>query len=99
MTGGGPAVSFADKSTIYGKEIYEYILALAAGRGIAAQPKKYVSGGNDAGHIHRVRAGVRVAAISAPSRYIHTACNVINSDDYDSALALTFAVAETVSFE
>ncbi len=99
VLGNGPAVSFMDRSTIYNKNVYEYVLALAEKEGIKAQPKRFVSGGNDAGHIHRVRAGVKVAAISAPSRYIHTACNVIHADDYRSTLSLVTSIARDGKFD
>lgn len=99
VLGDGPAISFMDRSTIYNKNVYEYVIALAKQKGIKAQPKRFVSGGNDAGHIHRVRAGVKVAAISAPSRYIHTASNVIHADDYASTLELVIAIANDGKFE
>lgn len=99
VLGEGPAISFMDRSTVYNKNVYEYVLALASEKGIKAQPKKFVSGGNDAGSIHRVRAGVKVAAISAPSRYIHTASNVIHRDDYSSTLELVTELAKAGKFE
>ncbi len=94
--GEGPAISFMDRSTIYLREVYDFVLETAAARGIKAQPKRFVSGGNDAGHIHKTRAGIKTAAISAPARYIHTASCVIHEDDYNAALALVCALAESV---
>ncbi len=99
VLGDGPAVSFMDRSTIYDKNVFEYVLSTADKNGIKAQPKRFVSGGNDAGHIHRVRDGVKVAAISAPSRYIHTASNVIHADDYAATLELVTAIARDEKFE
>ncbi len=99
VLGDGPAVSFMDRSTIYNKDVYEYVLDTAKKNGIKAQPKRFVSGGNDAGHIHRVRAGVKVIAISAPSRYIHTASNVIHRDDYQATLELVTAIARDGNFD
>lgn len=99
VLGDGPAISFMDRSTIYNKEVYEYVLGLAKEKGIKAQPKKFVSGGNDAGSIHRIRAGVKVTAISAPSRYIHTACNVIHKDDYASTLDLVTELVKAGKFD
>ena len=96
ILGEGPAISFMDRSTIYEREIYEFVLETARTHGIKAQPKRFVSGGNDAGHIHKTRAGIRTAAISAPARYIHTASNVIHEDDYRAAVDLTEALALNV---
>ncbi len=99
VLGDGPAVSFMDRTTIYNKEVYDYVLSLAKKKGIKAQPKRFVSGSNDAGPIHRTRDGVKVAAISAPTRYIHTASNVIHRDDYASTLDLVHAIARDGRFE
>ncbi len=98
VLGDGPAISFMDRSTIYQKDVFEYVLDAAKRNGIKAQPKRFVSGGNDAGHIHRVRDGVKVIAISAPSRYIHTASNVINADDYAATLELVTVIAREGKF-
>ncbi len=94
--GEGPAISFFDRSTIYLRDVYEFVLETAREHGIKAQPKRYVSGGNDAGHIHKTRAGIRTAAISAPARYIHTASCVINDDDFHAMESLALALAESV---
>lgn len=91
--GNGPAVSFMDRSTIYSREMVELVTDTAKRHGIKCQIKRYVSGGNDAGHIHQVRAGVPTAAISAPARYIHTASDVICYEDYTSTVALLGALA------
>ena len=96
VLGEGPAISFMDRSTIYIREVYDFVLETAKKHGIKAQPKRYVSGGNDAGHIHKTRAGIKTAAISAPARYIHTASDVIHADDYASTLELVEKLAETV---
>ena len=56
--------------------------------GIKHQIKQYVSGGNDAANIQRSAHGVKVAVMSAPSRYIHSASNVIHKNDFESILFL-----------
>ncbi len=94
--GEGPAISFFDRSTIYLRDVYEFVLETARENGIKAQPKRYVSGGNDAGHIHKTRAGIKTAAISAPARYIHTASCVIHEDDFTAMTSLALALAENV---
>ncbi|MCD7783728.1 MAG: M20/M25/M40 family metallo-hydrolase [Firmicutes bacterium] len=91
--GKGPAVSFMDKGTVYGRDMYKAVMETADVHGIPAQPKRFVSGGNDAAHIQRIRGGVHVAAVSAPARYIHTAVDTINADDYESTVSLALALA------
>lgn len=75
--GKGGALSFADRSTLYDPELLEFIMDTD----IPCQIKKFVSGGNDAGPIQRSGAGCRVAALSAPARYIHTPANVVDLRD------------------
>ncbi|MBQ2468266.1 MAG: M42 family peptidase, partial [Clostridia bacterium] len=62
-------------------------------------PKKYVSGGNDSASIRRSGEGVRVAAISAPARYIHTASNVVREDDFLSIEKLAPAVLREIAMK
>lgn len=90
--GDGGAISLADRSTIYDKGLIEYALDTAKQKGIKAQIKKYVSGGNDAGHIHKSGRGVRALAISAPTRYLHSASCVAHADDFEAIEQLVYAL-------
>lgn len=90
--GKGGAISLRDRSTIYDRGFVRFALSLAEKDNIPAQIKRYVSGGNDAGHIHKSNAGVRALAISAPSRYIHSPACVINEADYFSMGDLLYAI-------
>lgn len=82
--GNGGAISFADKGTIYDKELTQHIINLCKNNNIKYQIKQYVSGGNDAANIQKSAYGTKVAVMSAPSRYIHSASNVIHKDDFES---------------
>lgn len=90
--GKGGAISLMDRSTIYGREFVDFAMNLSKYENIPAQIKRYVSGGNDAGHIHKSGKGVKTLAISAPTRYLHSACCVASLDDYDSIKALVLAL-------
>ncbi len=90
--GMGGVVSLMDRSTIYDRPFTDWILQVAQEENIPCQIKQYVSGGNDAAHIHKSRTGVRCAAISAPARYIHTASNVVAKRDIESIEQLAMAV-------
>lgn len=70
--GNGGVVSFADRATLYDRELYQQIRALAAEHNIPTQTKTRIAGGNDAGSIQRSGHGVRMAALSLPCRYIHS---------------------------
>jgi endoglucanase len=82
--GKGGVISVADRSTIYQREVVDFALDLAKEKNIPAQIKRYVSGGNDAGHIHKSTEGVKVLAISVPTRYLHSPACVASLDDYES---------------
>ena len=90
--GEGGALSLADNGTIYDRAFVDYALRTAADKGIRVQVKQAVSGGNDAAHIQRSLAGVRVLALSLPTRYIHSASNVASYADYESMRALVLAM-------
>lgn len=90
--GNGGAISLRDRSTIYDRGFIRFALALAETKHIPVQIKKYVSGGNDAGHIHKSGVGVKSLAISAPSRYIHSPACVISTEDYLSIGELLYAI-------
>lgn len=89
----GVAVSFMDGHTIYDKQMYDLAFALAKAHNIPCQPKAAVTGGNDAGAIHKSRAGVPTAALSVPCRYLHAPAGVIAQSDLQSTLSLLRALA------
>ena len=95
--GGGAVVSFMDGGTVYDRAYYQAALELAGQRGIAAQPKQAVAGGNNAGAIHKSRGGVRTLALSLPCRYIHSGLCVADQRDIQSLYDLTTAVAGQIA--
>ncbi|MBQ7836533.1 MAG: M20/M25/M40 family metallo-hydrolase [Clostridia bacterium] len=92
--GCGGAISIMDRSTIYDRDMVDMLLETAKAKNIPCQIKKYVSGGNDAGHIHKAAHGTKCAVISAPCGYIHTASDVIAKEDYNSIYSLALAAIE-----
>ena len=95
--GGGAVVGFMDKRTIYDRELYELALDLARMKGIKAQIKQAVAGGNDAGAIQRTRGGVRTLAVSLPCRYLHSPASVIAESDLKSVCELVGELLYTLS--
>lgn len=91
VRGEGGAVSVMDRGTIYSKEMVDHLLAVAKEEEIPCQIKKYVSGGNDAMHIHKAAGGAKCAVISAPCGYIHTASDVVATEDYHSIYKLVLS--------
>ena len=88
--GEGGAISLMDRSTIYDRDLVNLMLDVAKENGIKAQVKKFVSGGNDAGSIHKSTTGVRTLALSAPTRYLHSPNCVASLEDYASMLELLY---------
>ena len=91
MRGEGGAVSVMDRGTIYNKEMVDHLLTVAKEEDIPCQIKRYVSGGNDAMHIHKAAGGAKCAVISAPCGYIHTASDVVAAEDYRSIYKLVLS--------
>lgn len=86
--GGGPVIGCMDKSTIYDKQYFNTLTALADTHQIPWQIKRWISGGCDAGIIHKTGSGVRTASISAPVRYIHSPACVGAVSDFLSMESL-----------
>lgn len=94
ILGSGGTVSFMDRSTLYGKELFDRALELAKEKNIPCQVKMLVAGGNNAGAIHKSRGGVKTLSVSIPCRYLHSPACVIKYEDAESSLALVSALAE-----
>ena len=86
--GSGAVLSFMDKATVYDRELYKTAMHVAEKNDIAVQTKTRIAGGNDAGAIQPAGEGVRVLALSLPTRYIHSAVSTANMQDMQNAAAL-----------
>ena len=86
----GAVISVADRGTIYDKGLIDLAFETAGQKNIPLQVKRYLSGGNDASHIHKSGVGVRTLAISIPTRYLHSAACVAHLDDYDSSCRIAY---------
>lgn len=95
--GEGGVLSIADRGTIYNRAFFDLALSTAKKNDIKCQVKKFVSGGNDAAHIHKSGAGVRCIALSAPTRYLHSATCVIDKNDAYAMKALVRAIFDELN--
>ncbi len=86
--GKGPVLPFMDGGAVYDRPLFELLRALAETGGIPWQTKQYISGGTDASVIQKSKGGVRVAAISAAVRYLHTPSSVASLQDCEHMLSL-----------
>ncbi len=94
--GEGVCVSFMDRSTLYDRELFALAMTLSSEKSIPAQVKRYVSGGNDAGSIHKTAAGVRALALSVPTRYLHSPACVAMLSDYEAQRDLCAEILENI---
>ena len=90
----GAVVSFMDGGTVYDRQLYKSAFELAEKHNIKIQPKTAATGGNDSRAFQR--GGARCIAISAPTRYLHTASNIISLDDLDAVCDLAEKICEIV---
>ena len=92
--GEGAAVSFMDRSTLYNKDLFDTAFRLAEEKGIKVQPKTVIAGGNNAGSIHKTRAGIKTITINTPCRYLHSPSCVCDKRDIESQRQLAEALLD-----
>ncbi len=92
--GGGAAIKILDGSFIAHPKLTAALRDIATRRGIAWQHEILPRGGTDAGAIQRVHAGVAVATLSTPTRYIHSSVEMVHKDDVEAGIALVAAFIE-----
>lgn len=90
--GEGAAVSFMDRSTLYNKDLFDTAFRVAGEKGIKIQPKTVIAGGNNAGAIHKARAGIKTITINTPCRYLHSPSCVCDTRDIECVRALAEAL-------
>ena len=90
----GAVISHMDGATIYDKALVETVKRTAERLGIEYQMKNVIAGGNEASAYQKSGSGARVLAISAPTRYIHSASNVVCKDDLIEIKKLVSALLE-----
>lgn len=89
--GQGVAMSFMDKSSIGQRRLYKKLLRLAEDCAIPHQPKRGVTGNNDAASYQRAAGGALTCTLSVPCRYIHSGASVCCLKDVDAQRDLTRA--------
>ena len=92
ILGEGATVSFMDRSTLYSKELFDKAFDVAKEKGIKVQPKTVIAGGNNAGAVHKTRAGIKTLTINTPCRYLHSPSCVCDTRDIESVRLLAEAM-------
>ncbi len=92
--GKGTAIKIQDSYSISDPRLVDVLRQLAEARAIPYQMEILPFGGTDAAAIQRTRAGVPVATISTPARYVHTSIEMCHQADIEGSIALLAAFIE-----
>ena len=89
--GGGAAIKIKDSSVICHTEVVETLTRLAKESKIAHQHEILTYGGTDTSSIQVAGEGVKVGALSIPSRFIHSGVEVVDLGDAEACMKLAIA--------
>ena len=89
--GGGAAIKLKDSSVICDRDLTDELTAIAKEQGIKHQHEILVAGGTDTAAMQASGAGVRAAALSIPTRYIHSGVEMLDLNDAEACVDLTLA--------
>lgn len=92
--GDGPAVKIKDSSVICHPKVKDLMIQRAEENGIPYQLEVLEAGGTDSGAIHLTREGIPSGVISIPSRYIHSAQEMVDRNDLENAVKLLTCILE-----
>lgn len=91
VVGGGAAIKLKDSSLICDRPFADELAQVAKAADIKTQFEILLAGGTDTAAIQVSRAGVKVAALSVPCRYVHTGVEMLDLTDAEACADLTVA--------
>ena len=94
--GKGVALSHIDRASIVHPRLHAVISEVALLKNIPCQPKRFVSGGNDAGALQTGAGAKPTAVLSVPCRYIHSPLSVASLSDIEAQATLVCAFMESL---
>ncbi|MGI6166062.1 MAG: M42 family metallopeptidase [Limnochordia bacterium] len=86
--GKGAAIKVKDSTIVTHPKVKAFLTEIASANDIPYQFEILDGGGTDAGPIHLTREGVPTGAISVPCRYVHSASEMIDLNDFDACVQL-----------
>ena len=89
--GGGAAIKLKDSSVICDQELTQEFAAVAKENDIKHQFEILAAGGTDTAAMQMSGSGVRAAALSIPTRYIHSGVEMLDLNDAEACVDLTVA--------
>ena len=94
--GGGAAIKLKDSSVICDVETVAKLTELAKDNKIKHQHEILTFGGTDTSSMQIAKAGCRAAALSIPSRYIHSGVEMIDLADAEACVELAKKFIESI---
>ena len=94
--GDGAAIKIKDSSVICDVETVAKLTELAKENKIKHQHEILTFGGTDTSSMQIAKAGCRAAALSIPSRYIHSGVEMIDLDDAEACVELAKKFIESI---
>ncbi len=88
--GGGVAIKLKDRSAICHPDAVARLEKLARENNIKYQWEILINGGTDTSSMQTTAGGSRAAALSVPTRYIHTPTEVCDLSDVEACVALAY---------
>ena len=92
--GDGPAIKMKDASFIIHPSVKNFMLDAAKESNIPYQLEAASYGGTDAGAIHLTGGGILSGTISIPTRYIHSANEIIDRKDLENTALFVQKLAQ-----
>ena len=86
--GHGPVIYLADAHTISDRRLVDYLRRTAEDAHLPYQSRQPGGGGTDAAAIQKTRAGVPVASVSVPARYLHSPAALARTADWENTFQL-----------
>jgi tetrahedral aminopeptidase len=93
--GEGPAIVYKDAWTHYDRRVINWLLDIAAGQEIPVQPCIFPGFGSDGAAL--IRTGIPAALLAIPSRYTHSAFEMLDETDLAATLDLLIAFVTTTA--
>lgn len=94
--GKGAVVYVMDNRTIQDPRLVSHIMQTADSQGIPFQIRQPGGGGTNTGSIQRAAAGIPVATLATPGRYLHSPASLINLNDFAAVQQLAEATLRTL---
>jgi putative aminopeptidase FrvX len=94
--GGGPVLVHKDNSARYHRELTYAICAAGERRGIAVQHAAFQGYGSDSSALFK--ANIPAALVAYPTRYTHTAIEMVDERDLEACVELLLAFCEEAAF-